>query len=66
MTSTVKIKGMSCNHCVMAVTKALKGVEGINDARVDLQKGEARFDHDKPVDQTAIKKSIEGAGFEIG
>ncbi len=26
--TTIKIKGMSCQHCVMAVTKALGGIEG--------------------------------------
>ena len=27
--ATIKIKGMSCNHCIMAVTKALNEIEGI-------------------------------------
>lgn len=37
----LKVTGMSCNHCVMAVTKALKAVPDVKDATVDLQKGEA-------------------------
>ena len=36
---TVKIKGMTCNHCVMAVTKALKEIDGISNVKVDLAKG---------------------------
>ena len=43
-------EGMSCQHCVMAVTKALGVIEGIKDVRVDLQKGEATFTEEKPVD----------------
>ena len=39
--TTIKIRGMSCQHCVMAVTKALGGIDGIKDVRVDLEKGEA-------------------------
>jgi len=34
---TLKIQGMTCNHCVMRVAKALKQVPGVQDARVDLQ-----------------------------
>ena len=37
----IKIRGMSCQHCVMAVKKALGGIDGIKDVSVDLEKGEA-------------------------
>jgi copper chaperone len=63
---TIKIKGMSCNHCVMAVTKALKEIEGLKDVRVDLEKGEATFDETKPVDMAIISEQIERAGYEVG
>lgn len=62
---TVKIKGMSCNHCVMAVTRALNGLEGIKDVKVDLAKGEATFDNEKPIDMKLIKDAVEKAGYEV-
>jgi copper chaperone len=62
---TIKINGMSCQHCVMAVTKALSGIEGITDVRVDLQKGEASFDEVKPVDREFIRERIAKAGFAV-
>jgi copper chaperone len=65
MIMTVKIKGMSCNHCVMAVTKALNGLEGIKDVKVDLAKGEATFDNEKPIDMKLIKDAVEKAGYEV-
>jgi copper chaperone len=61
----IKIGGMSCQHCVMAVTKALGGIEGIKDVQVDLQKGEASFVEGKPVDRTLIRERIAKAGFEV-
>jgi copper chaperone len=61
----IKISGMSCNHCVMAVTKALSGIEGIRDISVDLKAGEATFEETKPVDQEVIRKSISEAGFDL-
>ena len=63
--ATIKIKGMSCNHCVMAVTKALNEIEGIEDVKVDLAKGEADFDEVRPVDMNIVRKAIKKAGYEI-
>jgi copper chaperone len=63
---TVKIKGMSCNHCVMAVTKALSGIAGLKDVKVDLAKAEASFVNETSVDMKVIKEAIAKAGYEVG
>jgi copper chaperone len=63
--TTIKIKGMSCQHCVMAVSKALGGIEDVKDVHVDLQKGEATFTEVKPVDRKQIRERIKKAGFEV-
>jgi len=63
--ATIKIKGMSCNHCVMAVTRALNEIEGIKNVKVDLAKGEADFDEVKPVDMDLVRKAIRKAGYEV-
>jgi copper chaperone len=63
--TNVKIKGMSCQHCVMAVTKALKEIDGIQDLTVDLEKGEAAFNEAKPVDKELVKERIKKAGYEV-
>jgi len=62
---TIKIKGMSCNHCVMAATKALKEIDGISNVKVDLQKAEATFDEVKPVDMEIVKERIRKAGYDV-
>jgi copper chaperone len=63
--ATIQIKGMSCRHCVMAVTKALSGIEGIRDVQVDLEKGEAAFTEEKPIDRALIRERIVKAGFDV-
>lgn len=63
---TIKIKGMSCQHCVKAVTKALGEIEGVQDVKVDLPKGEASFEETKPVDAQELREKIKKAGFELG
>ncbi len=65
MLSTIKVKGMSCQHCVMSVTKALTQLEGIKNVQVDLAKGEVRFDNIKEVASNEIEKAIEEAGYEV-
>jgi len=56
---------MSCNHCVMRVTKALQAIEGIKNVKVDLQSGEATYDEDKPIDRKVIAEQIRKAGYEV-
>ena len=63
--TTIKIKGMSCNHCVVAVNKALNEIEGIKDVKVDLQKGEATFEEAKTVDMNIVREWIKKAGYEV-
>jgi len=65
MMATIKIKGMTCNHCVMAVAKALNEIEGIQKVNVDLSKGEATFEETQPVDMSIVKESVKKAGYEV-
>lgn len=46
-TATLKIQGMSCGHCVQAVTGALESVDGVRAARVDLHAGRATVEYDE-------------------
>ena len=63
---TLKIKGMSCQHCVKSVKKALEEIDGISKVAVDLQTGEATFEETSPVDGNIIREKIQKAGYELG
>ncbi len=41
---SLKIEGMTCNHCVMAVKNALESVPGTGNVKVDLEKGLATLE----------------------
>ncbi|MGH7481099.1 MAG: heavy-metal-associated domain-containing protein [Longimicrobiales bacterium] len=43
----LKITGMSCDHCVRAVTGALERVDGVESADVDLDRGRAMVRYDE-------------------
>ncbi|MGE4554290.1 MAG: heavy-metal-associated domain-containing protein [Desulfovibrionaceae bacterium] len=62
---TVKVKGMSCGHCVASVTKALSAIDGLTNINVNLEQGQATYEETKPVPEADIKKAIEKIGFEV-
>ncbi len=65
-TTTLKIQGMTCNHCVMRVAKALKAVPGVSDAKVDLQKGEAIVSYDDSmVKPEKLSFAVVEAGYKV-
>lgn len=65
MATVLKVKGMSCQHCVMSVTKALNQLNGVQNVQVDLGKGEVRFENTKEVSTDEIAKAITDAGYEV-
>ncbi len=63
--TTIKVQGMTCNHCVMRVRKALKAVAGVQDAQVDLQKAEAAVSFDEAkVSPDKLVGAIVEAGYK--
>ena len=62
--TTIKIEGMSCQHCVMRVTKALQGLNGIQDLDVQIGTVKLRFD-EHVLKKEDIEKAIESAGYRV-
>jgi formate dehydrogenase gamma subunit len=62
--ATLKVKGMTCQHCVQAVQKALGYLPGIRNIEVDLEKGEVRFENPGGVPPEKIREAVETAGYQ--
>ena len=60
--TTLKITGMTCNHCVMSAKKALSSVPGVRSASVDLPSGMAQVDGEAPV--AALVAAVVAEGFQ--
>ena len=60
---TIKVGGMSCNHCVMNVKKAIGSVEGVTEVDVNLEQGEAYIKGD--FDMTNIENAITEQGYQV-
>jgi len=65
MVKTVKIEGMSCMHCVGAVTKALNAVAGISNVTVDLEDEKASVESDGSVTDEMLRAAVEEAGYKV-
>ncbi|MFC1717118.1 heavy-metal-associated domain-containing protein [Candidatus Poribacteria bacterium] len=63
--TTLKVNGMSCEHCAGTVSKALKGLKGVKKANVNLQEGlaEVTYNPDK-VSIDDLTKAVIDAGYE--
>ena len=61
----LKIKGMSCQHCVGSVKNALESIPGLSQVTVDLDAEEATFENDKVI-REEIRAAISKIGFEPG
>ncbi|MPN41839.1 Copper chaperone CopZ [bioreactor metagenome] len=64
MKKELLIEGMSCNHCVMHVEKALNALDGVS-AKVDLasKKATVTLTHDVP--DELLKQAVADAGYEV-
>jgi len=62
----LKVDGMSCEHCVRAVTNAVAGIAGTENVSVDLKAGTASFSFDSgKTSLDAIESAITGEGYTV-
>jgi copper ion binding protein len=64
-TTTLKVEGMTCQHCVRAVTQALESHAGVARAEVDLQAARARVEFDEnQVTPQELASAVAEEGYE--
>ena len=65
VTTTYTVIGMTCEHCVRAVTGELTALPGVADVRVDLGTGEVTVTSDTPLLPDAVRTAVDEAGYEL-
>ena len=61
----VRIQGMSCEHCVRRVTRALEGLPGVKNVRVDLASETATFEKPEELSLSEVARAVEEAGYRV-
>jgi copper chaperone len=63
---TLNVQGMSCEHCRMAVTRAVSAVPGVAGVEVNLEEGSVKVSYDEarvPLD--SLRRAIANEGYEV-
>lgn len=64
-TTTFTVSGMTCGHCVAAVTDEVSKLDNVRDVAVDLPSGAVTVVSDGPVDHAAFAAAVDEAGYEV-
>jgi copper chaperone CopZ len=65
VTSTYTVTGMTCGHCVQAVTGELSTLPGVADVQVDLPTGAVTVTSEAPLADDAVRAAVDEAGYEL-
>jgi len=61
---TMEISGMSCGHCVAAVSRTLKGLDGVAESQVEIGTAAVEFDPDR-ITAPQIAQAIGDEGYVV-
>jgi copper chaperone len=62
---TFTVTGMTCGHCVAAVTEEVGALDGVTDVRVDLGTGEVAVVSTRPLERELVAAAVVEAGYEL-
>jgi copper chaperone len=67
-TATYTVSGMTCGHCVSAVTSELTQLDGVTDVNVDLVAGgesQVTVTSAAPLEPAKVVEAVDEAGYEV-
>ncbi len=65
MQTTINVSGMTCGHCVSAVTMELSLLPSVTEVDVDLESGQVTITSDAALEQAQLVTAIDEAGYEL-
>jgi copper chaperone CopZ len=63
--TVLHVAGMTCEHCVRAVSDELGALPGVSDVRIDLASGRIEVTARAPLDDRAVRAAVDEAGYEL-
>jgi copper chaperone CopZ len=64
-TTAFTVKGMTCEHCVAAVTQELSALPGVREVSIDLASGRVAVQSDDALADGAVRAAVDEAGYEV-
>jgi copper chaperone len=65
VTATYTVEGMTCQHCVNAVTEEVAKLPGVQRVEVDLPTGAVTVTSDTPLDDAVMRAAVDEAGYAV-
>jgi copper ion binding protein len=65
VTATFTVTGMTCGHCVQAVTDEITALEGVEKVDVDLSSGAVTVVSDAAIAQDTVAAAVDEAGYAL-
>ena len=62
---TFTVTGMTCSHCVAAVTEEVGALDGVTDVRVDLATGRVAVASTRPLQRERVAAAVDEAGYAL-
>ncbi|MCG5469863.1 cation transporter [Micromonospora zamorensis] len=63
--TTYQVQGMTCGHCVSAVSAEVGAIPGVQDVQVDLAAGRVTVSSDQPLDPGVVRAAVDEAGYDL-
>lgn len=63
--NTYRVEGMTCSHCVHAVSQEIGAVPGVREVTVDLATGEVTVTGDREMSHEEISAAVDEAGYRL-
>jgi copper chaperone len=65
VTGTYQVIGMTCGHCVNAVTSEVAQIPGVDEVHVDLASGQLTVTSRADVDRQVLQAAVDEAGYAL-
>lgn len=59
------VNGMTCEHCVKAVTEEVTAIEGVESVTVDLPTGALTVFSSRELSDATVREAVEEAGYQL-
>jgi len=63
--TSIKVAGMTCQHCVNSVTEEVSGLTGVVSVNIDLASGNVEIESENELSATDLEAAVHEAGYEV-
>jgi copper chaperone len=63
--ATYSVTGMTCDHCVQAVSGEIAALPGVESVEIDLGRGAVTVSSAAPLAEADVRAAVDEAGYEL-